>query len=90
MLQGTSFGNFGAFFQRSARENDRIWGRLHASERLVDFVMESVGKNNQPDDFNIIDFKKRLFQTILASEESQVEAGQKEFDRIKELVDAIK
>ena len=90
MLQGTSFDNFGAFFQRSARENDGIWGRLHASERLVDFVMECAGKNNISDDFNLADFKKRLFQTILASEASNVDAGQKEFDRIKGLVDTIK
>ena len=61
----------------------------HASERLVDFVVECAGKNNLPDDFNFTDFKKRLFKTILATEQSQVQAGQKEFDRINNLVDTI-
>jgi patatin-related protein len=89
MLQGTIFGKFGAFFQQSARENDRIWGRLHASERLIDFIIESGGKNNLPDDFNITKFKKRVFQTILDAEEGQIKAGRKDFDRIKEFVEKI-
>ena len=90
VLQGTLLGNFGAFFQRSARENDHIWGRLHASERLVDFIIESAKVSNFADDFNITDFKKRLFQTILQSEKPHIKAGLEDFKRIKALVDSIK
>ena len=89
MLQGTSFGNFGAFFQRSARENDHIWGRLQASERLVDFVINSAEAQNLPENFDVKDFKKRLFLTILASEKPHIKTGHADFDRIKSLVDAL-
>lgn len=90
MLQGTIFGNFGAFFQRSARENDHIWGRLQSSERLVDFIIDSAGSNNLPDTFDLTDFKKRLFQTILSAEKPHIKKGMAEFEHIKSLVEAIK
>lgn len=90
ILQGTNLGNFGAFFERGARENDHIWGRLHASERLVDFVISSAGAGNLPEDFNLTDFKKQLFQSILKSEGAHITEGREEFDRICERVDAIR
>ncbi|QYU67812.1 patatin-like protein [Leptolyngbya sp. 15MV] len=34
-LRGTEFYNFGAFFSRSYRENDYLWGRLHGAERMI-------------------------------------------------------
>lgn len=34
-LAGVSFGHFGAFFRRSWRENDYLWGRLDGAERLL-------------------------------------------------------
>jgi patatin-related protein len=34
-LAGTSLGHFGAFFDRSWRENDIMWGRLDAADRLI-------------------------------------------------------
>ncbi len=89
MLQGTSFGNFGAFFQRGARENDHIWGRLQSSERLVDFIIDSAGASNLPSDFDVTAFKKRLFQTILEAEKPHIKAGIAEFELIKTLVEAI-
>ena len=89
MLKGTSLGNFGAFFERSARENDHIWGRLQSSERLVDFIIDSAGAYNLPSDFDVTAFKKRLFQTILESEKPHISKGKAEFERIKSLVDAI-
>lgn len=89
MLQGTSFGNFGAFFERSARENDHIWGRLQSSERLVDFMIDSAGANNLPAEFDITAFKKRLFLTILDAEKPHIKTGEEEFEHIKALVEAI-
>jgi len=34
-LGGVAFGHFGAFFRRSWRENDYLWGRLDGTERLL-------------------------------------------------------
>lgn len=34
-LEGVKLGHFGAFFSREGRENDYLWGRLDAAERLT-------------------------------------------------------
>ncbi len=34
-LRGVALGHFGAFFDRKYRENDYLWGRLDAAERLI-------------------------------------------------------
>jgi patatin-related protein len=34
-LRGVALGHFGAFFRRSWRENDYLWGRLDGAERLL-------------------------------------------------------
>jgi Protein of unknown function (DUF3376) len=34
-LQGVALHHFGAFFKRSAREHDYLWGRLDAVEQLL-------------------------------------------------------
>ncbi|MBV8972524.1 MAG: patatin-like protein [Sphingomonadaceae bacterium] len=41
-LKGTQFNSFGAFFSRAYRENDYLWGRLHAADRLIDIVASTV------------------------------------------------
>lgn len=38
-LKGTGRGHFAAFFERSFRENDYLWGRLDAAERIVWLVL---------------------------------------------------
>ncbi len=68
-LKGTELYKFGAFFSRRARENDYLWGRIHAANRLIDFVLDAAGKENIPDDFDKERFKKRLANRILSSEE---------------------
>ena len=42
-LKGIRFGSFGAFFSRASRENDYLWGRLHAADRLIDIVCDAAG-----------------------------------------------
>jgi patatin-related protein len=41
-LKGIQFNSFGAFFSRAFRENDYLWGRLHATERLIDIVISAM------------------------------------------------
>ena len=64
-LKGTELGHFGAFFSRAHRENDYLWGRLHAAERLVDIVLTGAPEVTTVDSAGL---KKRLFQAILDSE----------------------
>lgn len=41
-LKGVNLGRFGGFFSRVHRENDYLWGRLHAIDRLIDIVCDSA------------------------------------------------
>jgi patatin-related protein len=81
-LKGTELFNFGAFFSRTARENDYLWGRIHASNRLTDFLLDAAGKGNLPGDFDADAFKKKLINKILDSEEKHMKRSG---DLIKEL-----
>ena len=66
-LMGRDLGHFAAFFSRHARENDYLWGRLHAVDRLVDIVVSAgLGPNASADRFKPI--KARLFRAILEAE----------------------
>jgi patatin-related protein len=38
-LKGVAAGHFAAFFSRDRRENDYLWGRLDAAERLIGLVL---------------------------------------------------
>ncbi|NVJ99489.1 MAG: patatin-like protein [Alphaproteobacteria bacterium] len=72
-LLGTQLYNFGAFFSRKSRENDYIWGRLHAANRVVDFMLDAAGDDPLPVDFDLEGFRRRLFLTILKTEKSHME-----------------
>lgn len=66
-LMGRNLGHFAAFFSRRARENDYLWGRLHAADRLVDIVASAaVTGSGSGKDFTQI--KARLFHAILKAE----------------------
>lgn len=42
-LKGWQLNAFAAFFSRAYRENDYLWGRLHAAERLLDILLSATG-----------------------------------------------
>jgi len=67
-LRGRDLGRFGAFFSRTAREHDYLWGRLQSAERLVDIVSNTLAKTAiTPSERDA--FKNRLFLAILDAEE---------------------
>jgi hypothetical protein len=72
-LKGTEFGHFGAFFSRSYRENDYLWGRLHAAERLIDIVCDAVPETGG-DSIDRAAFKSRAFNAILKNERDHLPA----------------
>lgn len=70
-LKGARLRHFSAFFNRSYRENDYLWGRLTAADRLVDIVSKAVtGAAHE----NAKAIKCRLFRAILKAEEPFLKA----------------
>ncbi|UUZ75378.1 DUF3376 domain-containing protein [Polaromonas sp. P1(28)-13] len=67
VLQGGSFAGFGGFLSRSIRENDYLWGRLHAVDRLFD-ILDSTVPATRRGDFDIAALKKRAFGKVLEEE----------------------
>jgi len=72
-LKGLDFGHFGAFFSRKRRENDYLWGRLHAADRLVDLVLDAAAKQGVTPEIDAVALKQRLFNAILDCEEGNLE-----------------
>jgi len=68
-LLGTSLFLFGAFFSRRSRENDYLWGRLHAAWRMLYIIMDAAGGEAMlPDGFNLKAFERRLLRQVLLDE----------------------
>lgn len=67
-LKGASLRHFGAFFNRSYREHDYLWGRLTAADRLVDVVLDATRIPPDHLDLDVGELKQRLFAKILAAE----------------------
>ncbi|MEO0461858.1 MAG: patatin-like protein [Pseudomonadota bacterium] len=79
-LRGIEFYNFGAFFSRTYRENDYLWGRLHGAERMIDIVASTL--DDGLSDSEMRDAKRKVFLAVLAEER---EAGRCQ----KGLIDGI-
>ncbi|HEX3552084.1 MAG TPA: patatin-like protein [Thermoanaerobaculia bacterium] len=62
-LKGVAVAHFGAFLHRDWRENDYLWGRLDAAERLVGLVLRAEG--GQAGDWDV----KPVLAAVLAEEE---------------------
>ncbi len=81
-LRGTALMSFGAFFNRSWREHDFLWGRLNAAERCLDVVVSAIG----PRAASKIDtdrLRGRLFLAILDSEEAHLHADPTLINRLR-------
>jgi hypothetical protein len=67
-LKGSQFNAFGAFFSRTYREHDYLWGRLHGAERMIDIVCSALPDEAMlpPDRLRVL--KRRAFAAIVAAE----------------------
>lgn len=83
-LKGWQLNAFAAFFSRAYRENDYLWGRLHASERLVDIVASAVPESS----LDVGHWKRLLFAAILAAERSRLTAVGPLFDELEEILES--
>jgi hypothetical protein len=70
-LKGTAFMHFGAFFSRAFRENDYLWGRLHAVDRLIDIVCDSAGSEALAE-LDVPALKRHAFELVLRAEEEHL------------------
>lgn len=67
MLLGGTFAGFGGFLSRATRENDYLWGRLHAIDRLFDILAGTVSASTPaPIDFHAL--KKAAFECVIEEE----------------------
>jgi patatin-related protein len=71
-LRGIGFGHFAAFFSRAYRENDYLLGRLHAADRLIEIVCDSVRADAAPNQIDPLALKRRAFTQILDTEEKNL------------------
>ena len=72
-LKGVQFNSFGAFFSRTYRENDYLWGRLHGAERFIDILVSTLPSDSL-DAHAIAEAKARVFAAILDVEAARLTA----------------
>ena len=88
VVKGTQFNSFGAFFSRTYRENDYLWGRLHGAERLIDIVVSSLPHGSMAAD-KVILAKSAAFTAILNREEPRLTTIPETFATLRERVAAM-
>ncbi len=82
-LKGIRFNNFGAFFSRSYRENDYLWGRLHGAERMIDIALSTLPADIHLPPGWITTRKRAAFLAILDEEEPRLTAIQPLFAELR-------
>lgn len=73
-LRGVEFFNFGAFFSRTYRENDYLWGRLHGAERMIDLLASTLPQGHVLAAAELAQAKRAAFLAILDEEEPRLTA----------------
>ncbi len=82
-LKGVAMRNFGAFFSRKDRENDYIFGRMNAAERLIDILLDEAQQERTGRKLSARALKKRAFAAILATEEKHLKVSDILVERLK-------
>ena len=89
VLQGVNLGNFGAFFRREDRENDYLWGRLHAADRLIDIVYDAAKTSVTDIDVNVDALKKKAFNIILDAEAVHLTQSEELIESLRQEIAAL-
>ncbi|HET8613378.1 MAG TPA: DUF3376 domain-containing protein, partial [Sphingomonas sp.] len=82
-LKGIQFNSFGAFFSRAYRENDYLWGRLHAADRLIDIVTSTLPAGRALAPGRIATLKRDAFRAICAEERERLTAIPELFEALE-------
>jgi patatin-related protein len=99
-VQGADLGHAYAFFSREARENDYLWGRLDAAERLVRLLltrMEVVGEGDRKIDRRVPgqdhpDYRarcQRVFRAVLEEDAPHLPNVRPLVDDLRRQIDAL-
>ena len=79
-LEGIGLGHFAAFFKRSYRENDYLWGRLDAAEQIIGMLTED---SSSP-------YCKEAFEAIIKEEEPTLTKIGSMINSLKDQIDKLK
>ncbi|QAU35732.1 patatin-like protein [Janthinobacterium sp. 17J80-10] len=71
MLLGGTFAGFGGFLSRATRENDYLWGRLHAVDRLFD-ILAATAAEAVPTPIDFPALKKAAFACVIEEEAARL------------------
>jgi hypothetical protein len=88
MLLGGTFAGFGGFLSRATRENDYLWGRLHAVDRLFDILASTIPADLQ----HAIDFqslKKAAFERVVEEEAQRLSLVPDLVARVRDAIAAL-
>ena len=86
VLKGLGFGHFAAFFSRAYRENDYLWGRLHAAERLIAIVADAARAADPTIAIDRPLLCRHAFRAILAAERRRLRAVPQLLDDLEALL----
>lgn len=88
VLLGGTFAGFGGFLSRATRENDYLWGRLHAVDRLFDILASTVPASTR----DAIDFhalKKAAFERVIEEEAGRLSLIPELLARVRDAISAL-
>ena len=87
-LLGGAFAGFGGFLSRATRENDYLWGRLHAVDRLFDILASTVpGSTRNTIDFHVL--KKAAFERVIEEESGRLSLIPDLVARLRDAISAL-
>ncbi len=75
VLMGGSVAGFGGFLSRTTRENDFLWGRMHAVDRLIDIVARAADPYHPLPAGLLAGLKKRGFMAVLNAERAHLKTA---------------
>jgi patatin-related protein len=88
VLLGGSFAGFGGFLSRATRENDYLWGRLHAVDRLFDILASTLPASTHAA-LDIPQFKKAAFEAVMQEESRRLSLDPDLISRINKAIAAL-
>ena len=88
VLLGGTFAGFGGFLSRATRENDYLWGRLHAVDRLFDILASTVlASARDAIDFHAL--KKAAFEWVIEEEAGRLSLIPDLVARLRDAISAL-
>ncbi|WP_298726117.1 patatin-like protein [uncultured Ferrovibrio sp.] len=88
-LKGIHLGRFGGFFSRAHRENDYLWGRLHAADRLIDIVYDAAVGREAEVQIDRQALKLKAFRMILDREAANLAVSRELIEELRRELDDI-